>query len=93
MAATAGLTGANVKPVYTAGLANKVALYALADVTANDTIDLATIGDGASFMVIKSAVVMGESDFVEIAAQFAGTVITMPGGLNQSTGYLLVLGC
>jgi hypothetical protein len=87
------LTGVNVKPQWQAGQANKAALYALADVTLNDTIDLATIGENASFMVIKSAVVMGESDFVEIAAQFAGTVITMPGGLNQSTGYLLVLGC
>lgn len=87
------LTGANVIPVYTAGQADQVALYALKDVTADDTIDLATIGNNASFQVIERGVVMGVSAFVELAAAFAGTVVTMPGGLSHSSGYLLVWGC
>jgi hypothetical protein len=33
------------------------------------------------------------SDFVEIAATFTGTVVTMPSGLNQSSAYLLIWGC
>lgn len=86
------LTSNNVKPVYTAGQATLIALYALANVSVNDTIDLGTIGNNASFMVIKSAVVLGDDVFVAIAANFTGTVVTMPPGLSANSAYLLVRG-
>jgi hypothetical protein len=84
------LTTANVIPVFQAGQADLVALFALRHVTTGDTIDLATI---TSFQNIKQAVVMGVSAFVEIAATFTGTTVTMPGGLSGDSAYLLAWGC
>ncbi len=66
-----------------------VGLFLLRKVTTGDTIDLSTI---SAFQLVKQGVVMGDSDFVEIAATFTGTVVTMPSGLSNSSGYLLVLG-
>ena len=86
----ATLTIVNVKPVYQTGVADLVALFAMRKVTTGDTIDIATISD---FQIVKAGVVMGVSDFVEIAATFAGTVVTMPAGLANSSAFLLVLGC
>jgi hypothetical protein len=86
----ATLTAANVKLVYEEGKADLLGLFALRKVTTGDTIDLASISD---FMIVKAGVVLGVSDFVEIAATFTGTVVTMPAGLTNSSGYLLALGC
>ncbi len=86
------LTSVNVSPMFTTNGANPLALYALRYVTTGDTIDLSTLGP-PNFMIIKSGVVLGISDFVEIAATFSGTVVTMPGGLSKDCGYLLVWGC
>lgn len=62
------------------------------NVTTGDTIDVAAVS-APVFQIIKRAMVMGVSDFAEIAANFAGTVVTIPAGLNASSGYLLVWGC
>jgi hypothetical protein len=86
------LTAANVIPQYTSGGADLLALYALRNVTTGDTIDVATLGS-PGFQVINRGVVLGISDFVEIAATFTGTVVTMPSGLSHSSAYLLVWGC
>lgn len=86
------LTATNVVPIFQRGDADQTVLYALRNVNSGDTIDIATLGTPA-IQVIKRGVVLGVSDFVEIAATFAGTVVTMPGGLNQSSGYLLIWGC
>lgn len=82
-----------VNPVYIYGTADLTVLYALRNVTAGDTADLSTIGNNASFLVVKRAVCLGVSDFVEIAVSFTGTVVTMPSGLANSSAYLLVWGC
>jgi hypothetical protein len=84
------LTSANCTLVYTDGKADKVALFALSKVNTGDTIDVSTISD---FLIVKSGVVMGVSEFVEIAATFTGTVVTMPSGLTNDSGYLLIWGC
>lgn len=84
------LTDANCTLVYTAGAADKVALFALSKVNTGDTIDVSTI---SNFLYVKSGVVLGVSSFVEIAATFTGTVVTMPSGLSNDSGYLLVWGC
>jgi len=86
------LTAASVISQYTAGGAAMLGLYALRDVSTGDTIDLSVLGAPA-FQVIKSGVVLGQSAFVEIAATFTGTVVTMPSGLSHDCGYLLVWGC
>ena len=87
------LTIANVVPVTVRGDADILAVWSLRNVTAGDTIDLATLGVSPAYQVVKRAVVIGVSDFVEIAAAFAGTVVTMPPGLNASSGYLTTWGC
>ena len=84
------LTNAQVIPVYSAGQADLIGLFALRKVTAGDTIDIANL---SNFQIVKAGVVLGVSDFVEIAATFTGTTVTMPSGLANSSGYLLVLGC
>jgi len=84
------LTSANVTLVYSDGKADKVALFALGKVNTGDTIDIATL---TNFLIVKSGVVLGISDFVEIAATFTGTVVTMPSGLTNDSAYLLVWGC
>lgn len=87
------LTNQQVIPELLQGQAALTGLYSLRNVTTGDTIDLSTLGTSPNFQVIKSGVVLGVSDFVEIAATFSGTVVTMPAGLNKSSAYLLVLGC
>ena len=84
------LSAVNCTLVYTAGAADKVALFALSKVSAGDTIDVATI---SGFLSVNRGVVLGVSSFVEIAATFAGTVVTMPSGLTNDSGYLLIWGC
>jgi hypothetical protein len=86
----AALTSQNVAVVYESGQADLVKLFSLRNVTTGDTIDLATI---SNMQVVKAGVVLGVSDFVEIAATFTGTVVTMPSGLSKSSAWLLVLGC
>ena len=86
------LTPNNVTALYQRGDARMVCLFGLKNVTTGDTIDIATV-TAPAFQVIDSAVVLGDSQFVAIAANFAGTVVTMPPGLNKASAYLLVIGC
>lgn len=86
----ATLSSANCTLVYTDGKADLVALFALRKVSAGDTVDIATL---SSFQLVNRGVVLGVSAFVEIAATFTGTVVTMPSGLAADSGYLLVWGC
>jgi hypothetical protein len=85
------ITGTSATVVYQDGKADMVALVALRNVTTGDTIDVATILP--VIQVIKRGVILGVSDFVEIAASFTGTVVTMPSGLANSSAYLLIWGC
>jgi hypothetical protein len=85
----ATLSGANCTLIYTVGAADKLALFALSKVNTGDTIDLATI---SSLLIVNRGVVLGVSAFVEIAATFTGTIVTMPSGLANDCGYLLVWG-
>lgn len=86
----ATLTSSNCTLVYTDGKADLIALFALRKVSTGDTIDVSTI---SNFQLVKSGVVLGVSSFVEIAATFTGTTVTMPSGLTSDSGYLLVWGC
>jgi hypothetical protein len=84
------LTAANCSQVFSSGSADLVSLFALRKVTTGDTVDIAPL---SSFLMINRGVVLGVSAFVEIAATFTGTVVTMPSGLSNDSGYLLVWGC
>jgi hypothetical protein len=86
------LTSNNATALYQRGDSRMTCLFGLRNVTTADTLDIATISAPA-FQVIDSAVVLGDSQFVAIAANFAGTVVTMPPGLNKASAYLLVIGC
>jgi hypothetical protein len=77
----------NYAPLFIQGTPDTIALFALKDVTAGDTADLS-----GWFEIINRVVVMGLVSFVEIAANFTGTVVTMPNGLNADPGYLLAWG-
>jgi hypothetical protein len=81
------VTPKNVSPLYTQGDPDMVGLFALKNVTAADTVDLSQW-----FQVINRAAVIGIISFVEIAASFTGTVVTMPGGLSADTGFLMAWG-
>jgi hypothetical protein len=87
------LTNSNVILVYSSGQADIIAVYALRHVSTGDTIDLATVSNGPPFQLVKTGVVLGISSFVEIAATFTGTVVTMPSGLTADSAYLMVWGC
>jgi len=79
-------------PTFIRGDADITGLYSLRNVTTGDTVDIANLAS-PKIQIIKRGVVLGVSDFVEIAATFTGTVVTMPSGLNQSSAYLLIWGC
>jgi hypothetical protein len=85
------LTAANAVTVYQEGRADKVGLIALRNVTTGDTLDI-----GPSLLnvlvVVNRAVVIGILGGAQIAASFAGTVVTMPSGMTNDTGYLTVWG-
>jgi hypothetical protein len=85
------LSGANAVTVYQSGFADKVALIALRNVTTGDTLDVG--GSGINILqVVNRAVVIGITVFVEIAASWSGTVVTMPTGLSADAAYLLAWG-
>lgn len=89
----AQLGAANVIQLYQRGDADMVGLFGLRDVSAGDTVDLSTVAAEPAFQSVKRAAVIATTDFVEIAANIAGTVVTMPAGLAVSAGYLTVWGC
>lgn len=85
------LTAANAVTVYQEGRADKVGLIALRGVNTGDTLDV-----GPSLLnvllVLNRAVVIGILGGAQIAAAFSGTVVTMPTGMTNDTGYLTVWG-
>ena len=85
------LAAASAVPVYRAGTADEVVLVALRNVTSGDTLDLGVTGIGV-LSFINRAVVMGLTQFVEIAATWTGTVVTMPPGLAGDVAYILAWG-
>lgn len=77
--------------VFEDGDADKVGFYALRAVTTGDTVDMGPAGL-SDFLAIKQAIVMGTTVAVATVAAIAGTVLTMPAGLANDAGYLMVWG-
>ncbi|MEU6674773.1 hypothetical protein [Streptomyces sp. NPDC046925] len=69
------------------GESDRVALYALRDISAGDTIDVIQ-----QFTVIKRAVLMGTTVAAAASASISGTTVTIPAGANRDGAYLLVYG-
>lgn len=83
--------GVGAVPVFTQGAADRIVLIGLRNVNTGDTVDLGAAGLDL-LLFINRAVVLGVTSFVEIAASFTGTVVTMPSGLTNDTAYLLAWG-
>lgn len=81
------LTEQRVVRQWSSGDAEKTAVYALRRVTSGDTIDLA-----ADFSELKRAVAVGTTVAGQAVVNVAGTVATMPAGLANDAGFLLVYG-
>ncbi|MFJ4828408.1 hypothetical protein ACIP79_00480 [Streptomyces sp. NPDC088747] len=69
------------------GESDRVALYALRDVSATDTVDVIQ-----QFTIIKRAVIMGTTVAAAVGASISGTTVTVPAGANRDGAYLLVYG-
>jgi hypothetical protein len=81
------LTSQQVHLVWSDGFADKACLYALRKVTTGDTFDMVN-----DLQLALQAVVLGITTQGSIAASVSGTVVTMPAGITNAAGYLLVWG-
>lgn len=83
--------GVGAVPVFQGGSADRVLLVGLRNVSSGDTLDLGNTGMGL-MLFINRAVCISVTSFVEIAVNWTGTIVTMPAGLTNDAGYLLVWG-
>lgn len=88
----AALTAGNVQTLYNQGGADLIALFALRNISAGDTLDLGVTDVQPQFQVIRRAVVLSVAANLAATANIAGTVVTIPAGLNAAGAYLLVSG-
>lgn len=72
---------------WSSGDAEKTAVYAIRRATSGDTIDLA-----ADFSELKRAVAIGTTVVGQAVVSVSGTVATMPAGLANDAGFLMVHG-
>lgn len=87
------LTASQVINQYNESGPDLFAVFWLRNVNTNDTVDLAAIGGGPAFQVIKLAAVLSPSSGVATLAVFAGTVVTIPAAFAKGSGYLIIAGC
>lgn len=84
----ATLTSSNIARQFIDGLTDRTALYAMRKVTSGDTIDLSS-----DFSVVKQAVILGTTVAgSEAVSTISGTVVTIPAGLSNDAGWMLVWG-
>ena len=74
------------------GVADCIVLLGLRNVNAGDTLDIGPSGANQLQSIYRCVVMSVTSSAVQIAASFAGTVVTMPSGLSNDMGYLLAWG-
>jgi hypothetical protein len=72
---------------YASGDSDKVALFALLNVTAGDTVDLSE-----HFNVVKRGTLLGVTVTAALAASVSGTTVTIPAGANADAAILTVYG-
>jgi hypothetical protein len=83
----AELTTNHYVMVWSNGMSDKCALFALRNVTTGDTADLS-----ADFSVAKQAVILGTTVAGTESVPVSGNIATIPTGLSSDAGYLLVWG-
>jgi len=90
----AAIPAAQIQVLYNQGGTDLVALFAVRDIQAGDTVDLSQSGVAPAFTFIRFAIVMSFSANKAALATTAGTVVTMPAGIPaNSATYLLAGGC
>lgn len=72
---------------HSSGDADKYAVFALLNVTAGDTVDLAE-----HFSVVKRGTLVGVTVAAALSASVSGTTVTIPAGANQDAAILTVYG-
>lgn len=87
------LTPLNAQPLYNQGGADLLALFALRNINTGDTLDISSVGVQPNFQVVKVAILLSVALNVTGVPTIAGTILTMPNGLNKASCYLLVSGC
>jgi hypothetical protein len=88
----AALTSQQIVKVWSDNAADLTALYRISKVTAGDTVDIGPSGVAPDFQLVKQAAVLATTVSGTASASVSGTVITMPAGLSNDAGYLLVWG-
>jgi hypothetical protein len=73
--------------VFSDGLADRVCLYAMRNVSATDTVDLSE-----DFSVVKRAVFLGTTVAGAASAGVSGTIVTVPTGATNDAAWLLAWG-
>lgn len=81
------LTGNQVTPVWSDGQCEKTQLFAMKNVTAGDTFDLAPY-----FSVAKRAAMVGITIVGTATANISSNVITIPVSVSADAIYVLVFG-
>lgn len=83
----AALTNDRYPLMWSDGQSDRVALYALRDITTGDTLDLAQ-----EFTVLKRGVLLGTTVAGATSASISGTQLTIPAGVSRDGAYALVYG-
>ncbi len=83
----AALTSDQISMVYKVGACGEVALFALKNVTAADTVDISS-----TFKVIKRCGIVSETGTTIASCSFAGAVVTIPAGPANDGVWLLAVG-
>lgn len=85
------ITGKQVRRLFQDGTAAQMAVYAVRNVSAGDTLDLGPSGTG-DFLAVKQAAMIGSTVSGAATATAAGTVVTMPATLSGDAIYLMAWG-
>jgi len=88
----AAITAAQLRAVYTNDAPDRTVLYRISKVTAGDTVDLGPAGVAQDFQLVKQATMLATTIAGTAVCTVSGTTVTMPAGLANDAGYLLVWG-
>jgi len=96
----AAVTAQQISKKYVNEAPDRAVLYEISNISAEDTVDVGPSGVASDFRLVKQAAMlattvsggMGDGLVVDCAGGINGTVITLPAGLANDAGYLLVWG-
>jgi hypothetical protein len=88
----AAITASQILRVYVNDAPDRTALYKISKVTAGDTADLGPSGISADYQLVQQATMLATTIAGTAVCSVSGTTVTMPAGLANDAGYLLVWG-